>query len=91
MNKTISINRVKNFGAVYTPLYIVQIMLELSGYDKDILEKHILENSFGDGAFLREIVRKYCNVFTNVYGNKPNILKQHLETYLLRFKTFPIL
>ena len=82
MNKTISINRVKNFGAVYTPLYIVQIMLELSGYDKDILEKHILENSFGDGAFLREIVRKYCNVFTNVYGNKPNILKQHLETYI---------
>ncbi len=83
MNQTAEINRVKNFGAVYTPQYIIDIMLELIGYkNNNIIGKHILENSFGDGAFLKNIVKKYCDVFISLYGPKPDVLKQHLETYI---------
>jgi adenine-specific DNA-methyltransferase len=39
-------------GRVYTPDYIVCNILDLCGYDGvDILEKHIIDNSCGDGAF----------------------------------------
>ena len=58
------LNRIKNFGAVYTPNYIVNMMLELIGYkDNNIIGKHILENSCGEGAFLTEIVSIYCKAF----------------------------
>ncbi len=83
MDKKQQTTKIKNFGAVYTPYYIVQMMLELIGYiDDSIIDKHILENSFGEGAFLMEIVRKYCKIFTLKYGNKPDILKMHLEKYI---------
>lgn len=77
-------NKIKNFGAVYTPLFIVNIMLDSINYQGEyILEKHILENSFGDGAFLKEIVVRYCEAFIKVYGNNnSSLLKKHLETYI---------
>ncbi len=51
----------KELGRFYTPDYMVKIILDLSGYKGDgILKKHVIDNSCGDGAFLREIVDRYC-------------------------------
>lgn len=51
----------KENGRIYTPDYIVNAILDLSGYRGNaILKKHVIDNSCGDGAFLCEIVRRYC-------------------------------
>lgn len=58
--KDISIE--KSNGRFYTPHFIVQNILDMSGYyGEDILKKHVIDNSCGDGAFLTEIVERYCN------------------------------
>jgi adenine-specific DNA-methyltransferase len=49
-------------GKVYTPIFIVKHILDLCKYSgKDILDKHIIDNSCGDGRFLCEIVERYIN------------------------------
>lgn len=51
----------KENGQVYTPLFIVNSVLDISGYSGPaILKKHVIDNSCGDGAFLCEIVERYC-------------------------------
>ena len=68
---------VKQHGRVYTPDYLVRQILDFGGYTKErIIGKHVIDNSCGDGAFLREIVKRYCEV----YQGKD--IKQHLETYI---------
>lgn len=48
-------------GRIYTPDAIVCNILDLAGYNGgQILKKHVMENSCGDGAFLKEIVKRYC-------------------------------
>ena len=51
----------KHTGQVFTPDYIVCEMLNYANYTlcSDILNKHIIENSCGDGAFLIQIVKRY--------------------------------
>lgn len=44
---------------VFTPLKIVQKMLNLAGYDKNIYGKKVLEDSFGSGNILIQIVIQY--------------------------------
>lgn len=69
--------KVKNQGQVYTPAYLVRDMLDFCGYKgPDIIGKHIMENSCGDGAFLCEIVRRYCVLSERLS------LKTELETYI---------
>lgn len=70
----------KIHGRVYTPTYLVNHILDCTGYDvyTRIVKKHIIDNSCGDGAFLVEIVNRYCNVFQ---GSKEE-LKCDLETYV---------
>ena len=52
-------NKQKNLGQVFTPQWIVDLMLEKCGFDGDnILQKTILEPSCGDGAFLCQIVKR---------------------------------
>lgn len=54
-------------GRIYTPDYIVANILNLCDYNgTDILKKHIIDNSCGDGAFLVEVVRRYCQVAQSV-------------------------
>lgn len=68
---------------VFTPNYIVELMLDNIGYCGDnIKDKTILEPSFGDGAFLTAIVKRIINyaskhnlnnktiyqIFDNIYG-----------------------
>ncbi|MDR0319341.1 MAG: N-6 DNA methylase [Rickettsiales bacterium] len=70
-------SKVKFDGQVFTPEYLVKDMLDFAGYcGFDIVGKHIMENSCGDGAFLCEIVRRYCSVYSR------DSLKSELETYI---------
>lgn len=78
-----NIIKIKNLGQIYTPGFIVKNILDLAGYKKEILNKHIIDNSCGNGAFLVEIVDRYCKAFIKKYGNKKNnILKKYLEKYI---------
>lgn len=70
-------------GQVYTPKNIVDLMLDFLGYNSEvILGKHIIDNSAGDGAFLKEVVARYIRVFEKAYGKNKNLLKQHLERFI---------
>lgn len=69
-------------GRVYTPNHIVTNILDMADYcGEDILEKHVIDNSCGDGAFLCEIVDRYCNVAIQNDVTKDE-LKSQLETYI---------
>lgn len=62
--KTISVE--KSNGRFYTPQYIVHNILNMSGYyGANLIKKHVIDNSCGDGAFLTEIVRRYCESALN--------------------------
>lgn len=56
---------------VFTPIYIVNKMLDAVGYTKKLFGKSFLENSCGDGQILCEAVKRYiedckkCNIKNN--------------------------
>jgi len=57
-------------------------MLDLVGYQgADILQKHIIDNSCGNGAFLCEIVARYTKAHGEQYGTYQG-LHTHLQTYI---------
>lgn len=67
-------------GRVYTPSFIVKNILDLSGYcGGNILHKHVMDNSCGDGAFLVEIVDRYCKMAIKQGLSKPIIAKELSE------------
>lgn len=71
---------VKQTGRVYTPSFLVKIILNFGGYrGTGILQKHVMDNSCGDGAFLVEIVQRYCIVSQNLARQN---LKRDLETFI---------
>ena len=73
---------VKQHGRVYTPYYLVSTILDFGGYNNNnLLQKHVIDNSCGDGAFLIEIVRRYCTFFLN-QDQSLSRLKHDLETYI---------
>ncbi len=77
--------KVKQNGSVYTPEYLVQSILDYTGYYGDkILEKHVIDNSCGDGAFLKEIVKRYSTEYLKINNNIFAIegLKNDLEKYI---------
>lgn len=64
-------DKIKENGVVYTPDYVVRMILDESDYDgEEILQKHVIDNSCGAGAFLKEIVHRYINSFFKVPRNK---------------------
>ncbi len=73
---------------VFTPSWMVKLMLDKLQYSGNrVLQKHIIDNSCGKGAFLTEIVDRYCKSyvdFHNQNNSKVNYdeLKQELETYI---------
>ncbi|MBQ9254281.1 MAG: N-6 DNA methylase [Bacteroidales bacterium] len=74
--------KVKHHGQVYTPYYLVEIILDFGGYNnKQILRKHIIDNSCGNGAFLCEIVRRYCYEYLK-YSSDILTLKDDLQLYI---------
>ena len=75
--------RIKHSGQVFTPDYLVADILDFCGYVESprILGKHIIDNSCGEGAFLCEIVGRYCRAFRA--GNDDiALLKDELQTYI---------
>lgn len=81
MNKMTTTTEKSN-GRVYTPDYIVNSILDLSSYYEDkILQKHVIDNSCGDGAFLKEVVKRYCEAAINKNVDITTI-KKELETYI---------
>lgn len=72
----------KNTGSVYTPDFIVKSILDLSGYNgKNILKKHVIDNSCGDGAFLKAIVTRYCTEALKA-GMTGDQISDDLKTYI---------
>ena len=72
----------KTIGQVFTPQYIVEEILDYSEYyGPSIIEKHIIDNSCGDGAFLKVVVARYCEESIKLGRNKEQI-KQDLEHYI---------
>ena len=67
----------KQSGQVFTPPFLVNEILDTAGYcGANIVGKHVIDNSCGDGAFLCEVVRRYM---ANYKGTD---LKINLETYI---------
>lgn len=67
---------------MYTPDYLVKIILDFGGYTTpDILCKHVIDNSCGDGAFLTEIALRYCTTFLQTKSDL-SVLKDELQTYI---------
>lgn len=73
---------VKQTGQVFTPHYLVCNILDTAGYlGKSILQKHTIDNSCGNGAFLSEIASRYCEEFLSGNADK-ELLKMELQSYI---------
>ncbi len=73
---------IKHSGQVFTPNYLVRTILDFAGYcGEDVLRKHVIDNSCGDGAFLCEIVDRYCRAGLAV-GADAETLRCELETFV---------
>lgn len=59
MGSVIKKKRTREKCQIFTPSNIVNEMLDHLGYSHDLYGKSILENSCGDGQFLKEIVKRY--------------------------------
>lgn len=75
-------NLKKNNGQVFTPNYLVRLILDEAGYfGENILYKHCIDNSCGDGAFLSEIVKRYAYEYKKK-NNTIKGLRSSIETYI---------
>lgn len=67
---------------VFTPEHVVDTMFEELEYKGDkIRNKHIIDNSCGNGAILKKVVKKYINVCIMCGLSKGETIKE-LETYV---------
>lgn len=74
--------KVKEFGQVFTPPNIVNDVLDAAGYSGEaILNKHVIDNSCGDGAFLLEIIDRYIKAYTKKHKARDGIEKE-LKKYI---------
>lgn len=86
-----NLNRmVKHSGQVFTPDFLVAVILDNVGYvGGNILHKHIIDNSCGDGAFLCEITNRYCKDYIAHNGSIQG-LKEELEKYIHGIELDPV-
>ena len=78
----VELMEVKHRGKIYTPDYLVSIILNQGHYiSGNINKKHVIDNSCGDGQFVVQIVERYCNDFLK-NSNNLVVLKEELETYI---------
>ncbi len=69
-------------GQIFTPSFLVKEMLDIASYQgREILQKHVMDNSCGDGAFLCEAVRRYCFQYQALHGGNSG-LKEGLEKFI---------
>lgn len=69
---------IKNKCQTFTPIEIVETMLNLADYNENIYGKKILENSCGDGNILVQIVSRYISDALRLKISK-NKIKNSLE------------
>ena len=69
-------------GVVFTKPWVVNLMLDASGYDsvQDLTKVSILEPSCGDGAFLIPIVERLCHSMST-YGHTPDEAENAIRAY----------
>lgn len=81
--KARKMHKEKNLGQIFTPEYLVRDILDIANYQtsSDILGKHVIDNSCGDGAFLVEVVQRYYNAAKEA-GIGIAVIKRELETYI---------
>lgn len=80
--KETEITKTKHAGQVFTPNFIVEAMLDYCGYRGElVLGKHVIDNSCGDGAFLKVIVRTYI-LSAKIQGLDKEEIKKHLATFV---------
>ena len=73
---------IKYSGQVFTPDFLVSMILDYASYiSGNIIRKHVMDNSCGDGAFLCEIVERYATDYYECHGNYDN-LKNELQLYI---------
>lgn len=74
--------KIKHRGKIYTPDYLVKIILDRAGYcGSGILKKHVIDNSCGDGQFMIYVVDRYCKEYLKKSGDVSG-LKRDLELYI---------
>ena len=65
---------IKYSGQVFTPDFLVSMILDYASYiSGNIIRKHVMDNSCGDGAFLCEIVERYATDYYECHGNYDNL------------------
>ena len=80
----------KSNGRFYTPSFVVLSILDMSGYyGSNIIKKHVIDNSCGDGAFLTEIVERYCKSALNA-GLSHKEIACDLGTYIHGIEIDPV-
>ena len=80
---TMTRNKQKDLGQVFTPHWVVDLMLDRIGYKGvSILEKKIFEPSAGEGAFLVEVVERYIQVAQKKKWSREKI-KQGIESSII--------
>lgn len=83
--KKINKKNIANKCQIFTPENYVKELLDSVGYNKDILNKTILENSCGDGNILVEIVIRYIEEAIQLkYTNEK--IKDGLENNIFGFE-----
>jgi adenine-specific DNA-methyltransferase len=60
------INKTKKLGQIFTPNWIVEVILDRLNYNDDlILKKYVFEPGCGSGNFLYKIVNRYIDTAKN--------------------------
>ena len=78
----------KKLGQVFTPEHIVnRILSELDYKENNMLNKKIMEPSFGDGAFLKVIVRRVIDYCIEIKMTNEEIGEQLLNIYGIEIDT----
>ena len=73
--------KIKNYGQVFTPINIVNDVLDAADYKGvKILKKHVIDNSCGNGAFIIEIIRRYIDAY-----KEKNKTLQDIENELQKY------
>jgi adenine-specific DNA-methyltransferase len=84
------LSKIKKNGEVFTPELLVRKMLDQIGYyGPNILEKYIMENSFGQGAFLDEIITRYKFELTQKGFDDEDDINKELSKYVYGIELDP--
>jgi len=76
------INRKKQLGQVFTPGWVVNLILDRIGYrGGNVINKYVFEPGCGTGNFLDKIVDEYIKSSLD-FGIKKNKIKENLEKYI---------